>query len=465
MAALLPRNANYICRSCRAAKLSTSFPRSYATIAERPPSLRQQIEKRNAASTQTSELPSSAASYSAKRPTGLNSASVHERIQPSRRNNARIPKFEPQETEQISPVPIDTSNPKGALKKIEHDALQILDSDRIPDNLRVMEVMDQAYQFSNLIIFGQTEAPEEEEVMQQQQTSQSSRSESSLLSDLDEPQQTTKRRMTRAIPVGTPELSISYREKAAASLCEVVYTLLEDPKVFITTAILSAYVRIICLLGRPEYLPKIFYLYANKSIPKPNSYPIKYSDPYSRSPKYAVPRPLADAALEAAILRKDMPLCISIIDTTVATESYRYGKLIRKGLLPLGTAAMTVPIAYAAADWASKTQLAWESDMFFWMCMSGATAYLGTMGTLIWITVSTWNDHHKRVRWVPGTPLGRRWMREDEREFFDRIAQAWGFQDEFKHGEETGEEWEALRETLALRYMELDRSSLLPGML
>ena len=97
--------------------------------------------------------------------------------------------------------------------------------------------------------------------------------------------------------------------------------------------------------------------------------------------------------------------------------------------------------------------------------MSGATAYVGTMGTLLFITMTTWNDHHKRVRWVPGTPFTKRWFGEDERAWFDHMAQEWGYKDEGRWGEETGEEWEALREVLGTRYMEVDRSSLLPGML
>ena len=97
--------------------------------------------------------------------------------------------------------------------------------------------------------------------------------------------------------------------------------------------------------------------------------------------------------------------------------------------------------------------------------MAGAGAYLGTMATLLLITVTTWNDHHKRVRWVPGTPMGRRWFREEELYYFDRIAESWGYKDENRHGEERGEEWEALREVCGLRWMEVDRSSLLPGML
>ena len=97
--------------------------------------------------------------------------------------------------------------------------------------------------------------------------------------------------------------------------------------------------------------------------------------------------------------------------------------------------------------------------------MSGGAAYLGTMSTLLLITVTTWNDHHKRVRWVPGTPFGRRWFGEEERMYFDKVAQAWGFEDVNRHGEETGEEWEALREVCGVRYLEVDRSSLLPGML
>lgn len=130
----------------------------------------------------------------------------------------------------------------------------------------------------------------------------------------------------------------------------------------------------------------------------------------------------------------------------------------------LGVGAL-IPISWALSQRAAALTPSWEPETFFWMCMAGGGAYLGTMGTLLYITVTTWNDHHKRVRWVPGTPMGKRWFREEERAYFDKMALAWGFQDSHHFGEETGDEWEAFREMLAFKYMDLDRSALLPGML
>ncbi len=60
--------------------------------------------------------------------------------------------------------------------------------------------------------------------------------------------------------------------------------------------------------------------------------------------------------------------------------------------------------------------------------------------------------------------LRERWLREEERAAFDRLALAWGFREKWRRGEERGEDWDALREFCARRGMILDKTELLEGM-
>jgi hypothetical protein len=72
-------------------------------------------------------------------------------------------------------------------------------------------------------------------------------------------------------------------------------------------------------------------------------------------------------------------------------------------------------------------------------------------------------DHMHRVTWLGGTSAWERWMREEERAALDRVACAWGFQEEARRGEEAGPEWEALRQYIYLRSMILDRIEFMGG--
>ncbi|KAJ9651023.1 hypothetical protein H2198_009675 [Neophaeococcomyces mojaviensis] len=437
MASLIPRRAPYVCKACRSTRSSKALLRTFVTTVERPASLRQQLEGRN----------SSIANENAAKNVKPFMQRRGPKVSPTSPNPAQsLPDGLPKSTVVSSII----RDPRNALREIQNNALDLLGSDRIPDDAAVQEVFAQAQTLASTLI--QTQPIDS----QQQHASPPSESQTSLLSDLAESSQRNTSAST---------LTLSDRKSIALDLAKVLYTLCEDPKLYLSESLLASYVTTITNLSLPQYLPKIFHLYARKPIPRPSSYPIKYSQPWSRAPKYAIPLRLVDMAMQSAIATKDMPLCISIIDTTVATPAYHSAKFLRKAALPLLGASSVIPLSYAAANSAAAMQLSWDPDTFFWMCMSGATAYLGTMGTLLFITMTTWNDHHKRVRWVPGTPFTKRWFGEEERAWFDKVAQEWGYKDEERWGEETGEEWEALKEVLGIRYLEVDRSSLLPGML
>ena len=80
------------------------------------------------------------------------------------------------------------------------------------------------------------------------------------------------------------------------------------------------------------------------------------------------------------------------------------------------------------------------------------------------LAITTANDQMERVVWLPGIPLRHRWLREEERAAMDKVAVAWGFKDPWMRGEETGEEWESLREFIGMRGMILDKTDLMEGM-
>jgi hypothetical protein len=60
--------------------------------------------------------------------------------------------------------------------------------------------------------------------------------------------------------------------------------------------------------------------------------------------------------------------------------------------------------------------------------------------------------------------LRERWLREEERAMIDKVAGAWGFKEPWRRGDESGEDWAALKEFTGLRGMVLDKTSLMEGM-
>lgn len=249
-----------------------------------------------------------------------------------------------------------------------------------------------------------------------------------------------------------------------AYLSRLAEELLRHEKVFIIPAILSKFVDLQTLLGRPRTIPEIFHLYANKPVPQLGSSPPKYSKPSPKGHKQAIPANIAEDALSAAIATKDLPLALNIIDTTYCAPAWRRHKLITK-VFPPGILVTLTPLAlYMIAQEFSVYSGYIDPFTFKWYSFAGLLTYVGGTGTLGFIALTTWNDHHDRVVWRPGMPLFDRWMREDERAALDRIAGAWGFKELWKRGDEEGADWEGLREWVLLRGMILDKPDLMPGM-
>jgi len=105
-------------------------------------------------------------------------------------------------------------------------------------------------------------------------------------------------------------------------------------------------------------------------------------------------------------------------------------------------------------DQASATGIAFAAILAY-------VAFTGTIGVVV---VTTANDQMRRVTWLPGMPLRQRWLREEERAALDKVACAFGFQEQHRWGEENGPEFQALRNYIFTRSMVLDAVELMPGM-
>ena len=250
----------------------------------------------------------------------------------------------------------------------------------------------------------------------------------------------------------------------ADKISSIVYSIIIDPKVFITPSLLATYIRTQSVLCRPRSFPQIFDLYTSKPIPQLATLPITYKDPNPKRASSAVPLNLAGSALTAAIEAKDLPLCLSIIDTSVCTTAFKRSKVLRRALLPMLGLTFAPAAAYVLADRLAHYQHLMDHQLATNMAFTGILTYVGCTATIGYVAVTTANDHMDRITWALGTPLRERWLREEERALIDRVAGAWGFQDVNRRGEEEGEEWEAFREWVLMRGMVLDNPELMEGM-
>lgn len=259
-------------------------------------------------------------------------------------------------------------------------------------------------------------------------------------------------------------LEPSIENKIAKQVSNIAYSIMTDPKVFITSAILGSYVRTQSLLGFPKTIPQVFILYAFKPVPRPDKSSIRYTTSNPNKPSSAIPFVTANAGLSTAIEARDLPVCFDIINTSVCTTAFRRSKIIRRLTLPFTAFALSPVAAYALASQMSVYQNTLDPSVATTIAFSGILAYIFFTATIGMVAVATANDQMDRITWAIGTPLRERWLREEERALIDRVAGAWGFQDRLKRGEEEGSDWEALREWVGLRGMVLDAVELMEGM-
>lgn len=270
-------------------------------------------------------------------------------------------------------------------------------------------------------------------------------------------------RVERPSPPQSRQVAV-IRGDIADKISATADRIVTNPKVFITPALLATYVYTQSLLGRPESFPLVFDLYASKPTPQPGTSPIKYKIPNPDRASSAVPLVLAHTALDVAIKAKDLPLCLSIINTSVCTTAHMRNKVLRKALLPLSGLALAPAAAYVLASNLAQYQYSMDTQMATNMAFVGIMAYVTFTSIIGVVAITTANDQMDRITWAMGTPLRDRWLREDERALVDRVAGAWGFQNIEMRGEEEAPEWEALREWAGMRGLILDKPELMEGM-
>ncbi|CAI6250475.1 unnamed protein product [Periconia digitata] len=247
-------------------------------------------------------------------------------------------------------------------------------------------------------------------------------------------------------------------------LSSLALNLIKHPKVFLSSSVLELYIAFQRLVACPRTIPEALHLYAHKPVPEVNSSPPKYSKPSPKAARQAIPAKLADEALAAAIEAKDMPLALDVVEESYRAPAWRRHKMVTKLTVPGVLAALTPLGLYTIAQELSLYSGYIDPAMFKLYTFMGMSTYVLCTGTLGFVALTTYNDNHKRVVWRPGMPLLDRYMREDERAAMDRIACAWGFKEEWRRGDEEGEEWEGLKELVLLRGMILDKPDLMPGM-
>lgn len=253
-------------------------------------------------------------------------------------------------------------------------------------------------------------------------------------------------------------------QRMVEELSNLAYSIVKHPPVFIAPEALEKYVSVQASLGKPQTLPEVFKLYANKPLPQERSSPIKYSKQNPSKVANAVPLSVADKALQTAIDTKKLVLAMDIIESSYTTKAFYRAKFVRKGLLPATGLAVAPVAAYTLASQLALLQNSMDPHMATNVAFAGILAYVGFTATIGVVAVTTANDQMDRVTWAQGVPLRERWIREEERAAMDKVAGSWGFRESWRRGEEEGEDWDALREWIGRKGMMLDRVELMEGM-
>lgn len=252
---------------------------------------------------------------------------------------------------------------------------------------------------------------------------------------------------------------------ASNKISQTAYDVIVHPNVEMNSDALESYVKIQSLLGRSESLPSILELYAHKPKPEVKDGVVRYIPQNPNAAAKAIEKEVADIALQTAIDAKNLDAALGITEAAFCVKAFKRQKLLKKGTPP-AMALSTLPFGIVGLGAAYATY--WQSTMDITTAtglgVAGISGYFFVTGSLGIIAKLSHKDHMKRVTWLPGTPLRYRWMREEEREALDKIACAWGFKESWRYGEETGPDWEGLREYMGYRQMILDRVEFMEGM-
>ncbi|KAK4161990.1 hypothetical protein QBC43DRAFT_336748 [Cladorrhinum sp. PSN259] len=251
-------------------------------------------------------------------------------------------------------------------------------------------------------------------------------------------------------------------EDIVDKVSDAAYAIVTHPAVVITSKVLEEYVRLQSQLGRPQTLPHVLGLYASKPKPKEVGGTINYVEVNPNKAEKAVDPAIADAALDAAIEARDMEAAIGVLENTYSAKAFLRSKLIKKAILPATVVAATPVALYVIATELAKIQNSWDPATATNIAFVGVLCYVGFTASIGMVAAFTQNDQMKRVTWAIGTPLRHRWLYEEERVALDKIACAFGFSEEYRFGEEEGEEFLWLREYILRKSMILDAVDLMP---
>ena len=274
-------------------------------------------------------------------------------------------------------------------------------------------------------------------------------------------------RATPAVPEEPEPLPYTAFNKGGAAdrISQAAYAIISHPPVVITPLLLKEYVALQASLGKPKTLPHVLGLYAYKPVPRISSGGnMAYKERNPDMPKNAVDPEVAEMALDVALDAKDLDAAVGIVENTYSTKAYTRDKILRKALLPMTGLGLTPVAAYALAKNYGIWQDSMETVLATNVAFVGMLAYIGFNVTMGVVAMTTANDQMKRVTWGPGIPLRERWIREDERAAYDKIACSFGFGEVLRYGEEEGEEFSVLREYILTKGMILDAVNLMPGM-
>ncbi|KAF2856030.1 hypothetical protein T440DRAFT_463366 [Plenodomus tracheiphilus IPT5] len=341
---------------------------------------------------------------------------------------------------------------KTKLAEVESRIREIHNSPRVQSEAVIMGVLDDLDHVAQLSLAIRSRQPLPAKTPLRQSSA------GAILSGLGSEENSKAQKAVRTKQLGLDALpSPSYLSKLAEEL-------IKNEKVFISPNILGLYIHLQRLLARPKTIPEALYLYAHKPVPEEGSSPPKFSNPSPKSAKQAVPADLAHDALTAAIEAKDLSLALAVVDQSYRTTAWKRHRMITKMGLPAALASVAPLAIYMIAQELSVYSGFIDPAIFKLYAFLGMSTYVLCTGTLGFVAWTTHNDHHDRVVWRPGVPLLDRFIKEDERAALDRIACAWGFKEEWRRGDEEGEEWEGLRQWILLRGMVLDKPDLMPGM-
>ncbi|CAN8098813.1 unnamed protein product [Discula destructiva] len=265
-------------------------------------------------------------------------------------------------------------------------------------------------------------------------------------------------------PLAAEVSATSEPSDLADHISDVAFDVVTHPTVVITPQVLEAYVVIQARLGRPETLPHVLTLYASKPKPRARAGCLEYVAQDPDKAVAAVSPSIVEKALDAAIEAKNLDAAVGIIESTYATKAHVRQKLLRRALVPASLAA-TAPLAvYLAASSLAQYQSSFDQNTATVVAAAGMLAYVGITGSMGLLAILTQNDHMSRVTWAPGISLRKRWLREEQRAAFDKVACSFGFSQSQRFGEEEGLEFQSLREFVLRKGMVLDRVELMEGM-